>query len=92
MNANVPDAASIQQWCVNYVSRLLDTPAERINPSVEVERLGLDSATAVALIMSLEEWLDIELMPELLFDYPTIASLSNHLAARVAPLRFQVGR
>ena len=84
MNANVPDAASIERWCINYVARLLDTPAERIDPNVEVDRLGLDSATAVALIMSLEEWLGIELMPELLFDYPTIASLSKHLASRVA--------
>lgn len=84
MNANIPDASAIQQWCVNYVSKLLDTPAERIDPAVDVDRLGLDSATAVALIMSLEEWLDIELMPELLFDYPSIAALSNHLAGRVA--------
>jgi acyl carrier protein len=84
MNANVPDAVSIQQWSVNYVSKLLGTPAERIDPNVNVDNLGLDSATAVALIMSLEDWLDIELMPELLFDYPTIASLSNHLAGRVA--------
>jgi acyl carrier protein len=84
MSASVRDAASIQQWCVGYISKLLGTPAERIDPSVDVERLGLDSATAVALIMSLEEWLDIELMPELLFDYPSIATLSNHLAGRVA--------
>ncbi|MDQ3802675.1 MAG: acyl carrier protein [Acidobacteriota bacterium] len=84
MNANVPDAATIQGWSIDFVSRLIDQPAERIDPNVEVERLGLDSATAVALIMSLEERLGIELMPELLFDYPTISSLSQHLASRVA--------
>lgn len=84
MNANVTDAAAIQTWCIGYVARLIDTPPERIDANVEVDRLGLDSATAVALIMSLEEWLGIELMPELLFDYPTIASLSQHLATRVA--------
>lgn len=84
MNANVPDAATIQGWSIDFVSRLIDQPAERIDPNVEVERLGLDSATAVALIMSLEERLGIELMPELLFDYPTISGLSQHLASRVA--------
>ena len=83
MSASIPDAATIQQWSISFVSKLIDQPAERIDPNVEVERLGLDSATAVALIMSLEEKLDIELMPELLFDYPTISSLSQHLASRV---------
>lgn len=87
MSASIPDAATIQQWSIGFVSKLIDQPPERIDPSVEVERLGLDSATAVALIMSLEEKLDIELMPELLFDYPTIASLSQHLASRVSAER-----
>jgi acyl carrier protein len=84
MSANNIDAASIQQFCADYVGRLLGTPAERIDPNVDLDSLGLDSATAVALIMSLEEWLGLELMPELLFEYPTIAALSNHLATRVA--------
>lgn len=87
MSASIPDAATIQQWSIRFVSKLIDQPAERIDPNVEVERLGLDSATAVALIMSLEEELDIELMPELLFDYPTISSLSQHLASRVSAER-----
>ena len=84
MNANVAGAGAIQTWCIDYVSRLTDTPPERVDPTVEVDRLGLDSATAVALIMSLEEELGIELMPELLFEYPTIAKLSQHLAGRAA--------
>jgi acyl carrier protein len=87
MSASIPDAATIQQWSISFVSKLIDQPAERIDPNVEVERLGLDSATAVALIMSLEEKLDIELMPELLFDYPTISGLSQHLASRVSAER-----
>jgi acyl carrier protein len=84
MNDKIADSPSIQAWCVTYVSKILDVPPNRIDPSVEVDRLGLDSSTAVALIMSLEEWLGIELMPELLFEYPTITGLSNHLAARLS--------
>jgi acyl carrier protein len=79
-----PDAAAIQSWCVNYVARILDADPAAINPNVEVDRVGLDSSTAVALILSLEEWLGLELMPEMLFDYPTIAGLSKHLASRAA--------
>jgi acyl carrier protein len=84
MSGRVADSAAIQDWCTAFVAKILHVPRERIDPNVEVDRLGLDSSTAVALIMSLEEHLDIELMPELLFDYPTIGGLSKHLAERVA--------
>ena len=49
---------------------------------MKVEGFGLDSATAVALIMDLEQWLDMELTPDLLFEYPTLASLSGYLASQ----------
>lgn len=84
MSERIPTASSIQSWCIQYISKILDIAPERVDPTVEVERLGLDSSIAVAFIMSLEEELDLELLPELLFDYPTIAGLSEHLAGRVA--------
>lgn len=82
MKDKAPDASAIQSFCLNYVSKIVDLPVDRIDPAVDVDRLGMDSATAVALIMSLEEWLGIELQPEILFEHPTIAGLSKHLAAR----------
>jgi acyl carrier protein len=84
MSEKKPDSAAIQDWCVAFVAKILHVPRERVDPNIEVDRLGLDSSTAVALIMSLEEHLGIELMPELLFEYPTIGGLSKHLASRVA--------
>jgi acyl carrier protein len=36
------------------------------------------------LIVELEEWLGIELTPDLLFEYPTIAELARYLAGRSA--------
>lgn len=87
MSDRIADSAAIQDWCTAFVAKILHVPRERIDPNVEVDRLGLDSSTAVALIMSLEEHLDIELMPELLFEYPTLGGLSKHLAARVAAER-----
>lgn len=87
MNDSILDSASILEWCRAYVAKILDVPLTQVDPNVEVDRLGLDSSTAVALIMSLEERLGIELMPELLFDYPTLGGLSKHLASRVAAER-----
>lgn len=82
MRDGTMDAASIESWCVRYVSQILNIPEGQVDPSVEVDRFGLDSATAVALIMELEEQLGLELAPEILFEYPTLTSLSQHLAAR----------
>jgi acyl carrier protein len=84
MSSTMKDAATITSWCVSYVSRILNIPEAKVDPSVPLERFGLDSATAVALIMDLEQWLDVELKPELLFEYPTLASLSAHLASLLA--------
>lgn len=77
-------ARDIEAWCVDYICRTLHIPRAKIDPRVEVDSFGLDSATAVALIMELESELNMELAPELLFEYPTLASLSEHLAGRRA--------
>jgi acyl carrier protein len=82
--AQLPDSEAIQQWSIEYIAGKLDVPASQLDPAADVDSLGLDSTTAVAYIMSLEEWLGIELTPELLFEYPSITSLSGHLAIRVA--------
>jgi len=44
--------------------------------------MGLDSANSVFLIVELEDWLGLELTPELLFEHPTIRVLARHLAER----------
>ena len=44
--------------------------------------MGLDSATSAYFIVELEEWVGVELEPELVFDYPTIDELARHIVAR----------
>src|SRR5712672_3212182 len=53
-----------------------------VDPDAKFARLGLDSANSLYLIVELEEWLAIELTPDLVFEYPTIAELARHLAKR----------
>jgi acyl carrier protein len=84
MKDGMLDAGTIQSWCLQHAAQILNVSAGQIDPNTDVDRFGLDSAMAVALIMELEEWLEIELAPELLFEFPTIAGLSRHLASRVA--------
>jgi acyl carrier protein len=74
--------AAIQDWCVEYLARTLDLPDDAIDPKMTFARLGLDSANSVFLIVELEDWLGLELTPELVFEHPTICELARHLAAR----------
>jgi acyl carrier protein len=77
-----PSESAICEWCVAYLSRTLDLPEGPVDPHVEFTRLGLDSASSVHFIVELEEWLGLELAPELIFEHPTIADLARHLARR----------
>ncbi len=77
-------AAAIGEHCVSFVAGLLSESKKAIDPAVEFDRLGLDSAMAVAMIFDLEEWLGIELSPSLLFEHTTISRLAAHLAGDLA--------
>lgn len=77
-----PTEANIRDWCVRCVANILDLPVNEISEHDKFARLGLDSASAVHLIVALEEWLDIEIAPEILSDYPTIAALARYVAAQ----------
>jgi len=61
----------------------LDHLKEQINPNVDFDRLGLDSAIAVSLLVDLEEWLGIEVSPSLLFEKTTLAEISEYLGEKM---------
>ena len=82
MRAENPSEAAIRDWCVEYLARTLDLLDHTIHPEMTFARLGLDSANSVFLIVELEDWLGLELTPELLFEHPTIEELARHLATR----------
>ena len=82
MPAENPSEAAIRDWCVEYLARTLDLPGHAIDPETTFARLGLDSANSVFLIVELEDWLGLELTPDLLFEHPTICELAGHLAGR----------
>ncbi len=77
-----PTESEICDWCLDYMRRTLDDPAVVVAPDAPFAQMGLDSATSAYFIVELEEWLGIELEPELVFDYPTIAELARHIVGR----------
>jgi acyl carrier protein len=74
--------AEIRDWCADYLATLLDVPAARIDPEAKLARLGMDSARTVSFVLALEDWLRMEIDPELAFEYPTISQLAKFLSAR----------
>jgi acyl carrier protein len=80
----MPTEAEIRDWCLAYIRRTVDQPAIPVGPDIGFPEMGLDSATSAYFIVELEEWVGVELEPELVFDYPTIADLARHIVERGA--------
>jgi acyl carrier protein len=62
-------------------------PPSQIDPAVKFARLGIDSTTSIIFTIDLADWLGVELPPDIMFDYPTIADLARHLAQQSASRR-----
>lgn len=75
-----PTEATIQAWLVSYLAELLEIDPDSVDVKIPFNRYGLDSLAAVGLTGDLEDWLGLELEPTLLYDYPTIEALAEHLA------------
>jgi acyl carrier protein len=75
---------AIRAWCVKYLAQTLNLPHQAVDPDVKFARLGLDSANSVYMIVELEDWLGLELTPDLVFEHPTISELARYLAGRAA--------
>ena len=74
----------IQNWLVSYLAELLEIPQKEISITLPFERYGLDSSAAILLIGEFEDWLDFEMDPTLLYDYPTIEALAQHMALEIS--------
>jgi acyl carrier protein len=69
----------ISEFCVASLANVLRVSKDRIEIGTKFNRLGLDSAMLVYLMMELEEKLGLELSTDDFYDYPTVDALSNYL-------------
>lgn len=70
---------ALEQWLQQAVAQALEKPVASIARDVPLSEMGMDSVAAVALTGDLEDWSGLEVDPTLIFDYPTIQALSEHL-------------
>lgn len=76
---------AIAEWCRGYVADLLQVPAESVNPGSSFDRLGVDSAIAVSLLIEVEERYGVEVPAEALFENPNLNAVAEYLSVRAQP-------
>jgi acyl carrier protein len=74
----------ISGFCVDSLAKVLRIAKDRIKTDTKFNRLGLDSAMVVYVMMELEEKLDLELSTDDFYDHPTVDALSRYLAEKRA--------
>jgi acyl carrier protein len=74
-----PSREEIVTWCQEYVAGLLEIPAEEVDPDADFDRLGIDSALAVSLLIEVEERYGVDLPPEALFENPNLNAVATYL-------------
>jgi acyl carrier protein len=73
-------AESIQDWLIDQIARRLDLDSEDIDIHAAFESFGMESAEALVMLTQLEQWLGHSVPPVLVWNYPTIAQLSQRLS------------
>jgi acyl transferase domain-containing protein len=80
ININALTAADIQAWLTNQIAKDLGVKPDEIDVRVPFDSYGLDSVLAIAIASAGKQFLGLDISPLLLVHYPTIESLSQHLA------------
>lgn len=75
-----PAEPTIQAWLIANLAEQLDLDPWAIDIHEPFDSYGLGSTEAVLISGDLEKWLSRELSATLLWDFPTIRQLAQHLA------------
>ncbi len=72
---------AIQDWLTSRLATLLRVDLDEIEVNEPFANYGLGSYQGVELAGDLGEWLGQEVSETLVWEYPTIAAVAQHLAA-----------
>ncbi|MFN3429729.1 MAG: acyl carrier protein [Candidatus Sericytochromatia bacterium] len=77
-------ADEITDWLISYLSKELAIAPEALDVNARLFDLGLSSRKTVILAGDLEDWLGVEVPPDLAWEHPSIAALAAHFAGEGA--------
>jgi acyl carrier protein len=80
----VPSRHDVAAWLIDWIANELEMPAAEIDTAHSLLDYSMSSVTATILVGDLEDWLDLRLSPTLVWDYPSIDAMTDHLLAQAA--------
>ena len=81
--SNIKTKDEVSAWLADWISKELGLQATEIESSRSLLEYSLSSVTATILVGDLEDWLDLRLPPTLVWDYPSIDAMAEHLMAQL---------
>jgi acyl carrier protein len=69
----------IIDWLVRRLAETAGIPEEEVDIDEPLVNLGLSSRDAVTLSGELSDWIERDLPPTLMWEFPTVASLARYL-------------
>jgi acyl carrier protein len=72
------------QWLCAHLAVELRVPGGRIDPDEPMVNYGLDSLTAAAVLVAVEQRVGFDVDPNALWDHPTATEFTAHLAGRTS--------
>jgi acyl carrier protein len=75
--------AELCEWLCVHLAAELRLPQSRIDPAEPMVTYGLDSLTAAAIIVAVEERVGFPVDPNALWDHPTVAAFAAYLTGRI---------
>jgi 8-amino-7-oxononanoate synthase len=75
-----PTEEAIRGWLITNIASVVNMEPASINVRQAFDNYGIDSLQAVSLSGDLEIWLDREISPTVVWDYPTVEQLARHLS------------
>jgi len=76
-----PTEEAIRTWLITNIASVVNMDPSSIDVRQTFDNYGLDSLQAVSLSGDLETWLNREISPTVVWDYPTVEQLAQHLSA-----------
>lgn len=77
------NSEELAQWMTRYIAKGLKIQASSIRPDVVLSDYGVDSVFAVLLSGELADLTGLDIAPNILYEFPTVGQLSDHLAAQL---------
>ncbi|MBD2136216.1 acyl carrier protein [Anabaena sp. FACHB-1237] len=79
----LPSISEVEEWIVKYIAELLEIEEDEVDTTIPFDRYGLDSSVSVGLMGDLATWLERDLEPTLMYDYPNIDTLVNYINVEI---------